>query len=103
MKKIYSFLAFLMVMLAALFTSSDAKAQLSELEQKTVTVGGAVADFEPNTWYFLHQRRIVNDNKVAHSEVGGLPEGAGFMHDEGEGKQVYTRSIDDVPDNSVAT
>ena len=103
MKKIYSFLAFLMVMLATLFTSSEAKAQLSELEQKTVTVGGAVADFEPNTWYFLHQRRIVNDNKVAHSEVGGLPEGAGFMHDEGEGKQVYTRSIDDVPDNSVAT
>ena len=78
-------------------------AQLAELGGKAVTVGGAVADFEPDTWYFLHQRRVVNDNKVEHSEVGELPMGAGFMHDEGEGQKVFSRSIDNVPDNSSTT
>ncbi len=103
MKKVNSILTFLTAMFVALFTATSATAQLPELEKKTVTVGGAVANFEPNTWYFLHQRRVLNDDKVAHSEVGDLPQGAGFMHDEGEGERIFTRSIDEVPDNSVAT
>ncbi|MBQ8050414.1 MAG: hypothetical protein IJ197_02400 [Bacteroidaceae bacterium] len=95
----------LLCVLMALLVSIGAKAQTDDFDfqRKSVTVGGAVADFEPNTWYLLHQRRIVNDNKVEHSEVGGLPQGAGFMHDEGDGERIFTRSIDNVPDEVQAS
>ncbi|MBQ8968658.1 MAG: hypothetical protein IJ064_02855 [Bacteroidaceae bacterium] len=91
-----------LTLLVAFFMAASAQAQLPELQGKSVSVGGAVADFEPDTWYFLHQQRVLNDNKVAHSEVGGLPEGAGFIHDEGAGNVIYTRSIDNVPEGSSA-
>ena len=97
-KKITSFLALVVMLLV----STSASAQLAELQGKSVSVGGAVADFEPDTWYFLHQQRIVNDNKVEHSEVGELPLGAGFIHDEGVGNVIYHRSIDNVPEGSSA-
>ena len=71
---------------------------LPELEGKTATIGVAVANFQANTWYFLHQSRP--NSADAHSVVGELPTAGGFAYEKGEGARCYKSSIADVPDES---
>ena len=55
-RKITSFL----MLLVAMFFSTNAMAQEEmDLATKSVSVGAVVSEFEPNTWYLLHQGRVV--------------------------------------------
>ncbi len=96
-RKITSLLALLLMMF-----SMSAFAQDSEFHKKSVTVGGALEEFEPNTWYFLHQSRILNTNAGTHSEIGMTPTDGGFMYDNGIGNDVLKSSLDDVPEGCDA-
>ncbi|MCF0198325.1 MAG: discoidin domain-containing protein [Bacteroidaceae bacterium] len=92
MKKITSFFAMLLLFVLG------ASAQSSEFELKGVSVGGAVAEMTPNTWYFLAQHR----GGSAHAEVGGLPQGAGFAYDTGVGTHSKKSNADPVADETSA-
>lgn len=97
MKKILSYFTLL------LFASATpVMAQVEELKGKAVSVGAAVADFETDTWYFLHQSRTTSD-KGTHSEVGQQPQTGGFMYDLGVGEQLKKSTLEAVPDNSSAS
>lgn len=98
MKKILSYFTLLLFAVA-----TPAQAQLEELNGKSVTVGPALADFTPNTWYFLHQSRVGGSDKGTHSEVGELPQTGGFLHDRGTTTAVRKSALSDVPDGSLAT
>ena len=100
-RKITSFLC----MLVALFMSVSAFAQLDELQLKTVTVGEVVAEFQPNTWYFLHQGRTPSqgNHQYAPTLAGEVPSTGGFLYDQGIGKDILKIGVVNVDPESTAT
>lgn len=101
-RKITSFL----MLLIALFVSNSAKAQEDiDLAGKTVTIGMVVDNFEPNTWYFLHQGRDVSvgTGQYAPALAGEVPMSGGFLYDQGIGKDILKPGVGNVEDESIAT
>ena len=95
-KKITSFLALMLMM----FFSTSAWAQLDELQQKSVTIGTAVGEFETNTWYFLHQ---IRGGSGSYIPAGETPMSGGFMTDLGVGENIKKMNVTNVEDGSLAT
>ncbi|MBQ8968659.1 MAG: discoidin domain-containing protein [Bacteroidaceae bacterium] len=96
-KKITSFL----MLLVALFVSNTVKAQLPELELKSITPGVAVENFEPNTWYLLHQGRVSGGD--GYCPAGEMPTQGGYMTDMGVGENIKKMAIDNINDGDLAT
>ena len=101
-RKITSFLMLLM----AFFFSSNAMAQDEiDLTGKAVSVGGIVADFEPNTWYFMHQGRDAGTGvgQYAPVPVGEIPSYGGFLYDQGIGKDILKPGVGNLSEEVAAT
>ena len=100
-KKITSFLT----MLVALFMSVSAMAQLDELQLKTITPGVVVENFEPDTWYLLHQGRTASQGNGQYAPVlaGDTPMTGGFLYDQGVGKDILKAGVVNVEEGSSAT
>ena len=101
MKKIYLSL----IALFACMSLTTASAQTDDFSLKNVTVGGAVAEFEPDTWYFLYQGRPGGGGWGDYTllEVGEVPTSGGFMTDCGVGNNLLKKSVNDVPEGSSAS
>ena len=76
-KKITSFL----VLLAALFMSSSAFAQLAEIRGKAIYPGTAVTEIQENTWYLLYQARVLNTDVDALLQPGEQAGRGGYLWD----------------------
>ena len=100
-RKITSFLT----MIVAMFVSINAFAQMDELQLKTVSVGTVVENFEPNTWYFLHQGRTPSQGAGGYvpTFAGEMPGTGGFLYDQGVGKDVLKIGVVNVEPESTAT
>ncbi len=102
MKKIYLFLFALL----ACMGGTNVFAQTDDLQMKSVSVGTCIAEFEPETWYFLYQGRPTSGgwgNYELPSVGDEAPAGGGFMADCGIGNNLIKKSIDDVQPGSTAT
>ena len=92
MKKIYLFLFALL----ACMGSTNVFAQTDDLQMKSVSVGTCVAEFEPETWYFLYQGRPTSGgwgNYELPSVGDEAPAGGGFMADCGIGNNLINIMI----------
>ena len=96
MKKITSLLTLLLLCCVSAFAQEP-----SEMDGKSITVGGAVARFEANTWYFLHQARVYGTDTGTHSEVGSQPVSGGFIYDTGA-SHIKKSDLEAVPEASPA-
>lgn len=102
MKKIYLSLFALLAWMGG----TSVFAQKSDFEMKSVSVGACVAEFEPETWYFLYQGRPSGGGWGDYDlpAVGDeAPSGGGFMTDCGVGNDLLKKSADDVGPGSSAS
>lgn len=93
MKKIYLLFAMLLGFFTPVF-AQDAVDDDFDFKLKTVEMSGAVADFEPNTWYFLYQARVNNGDAAVNVDV--IPSKGGIAADLGEGATVKKMNITNV-------
>ena len=91
-RKITSFL----MLLVAMFFSTNAMAQEEmDLATKSVSVGAVVSEFEPNTWYLLHQGRDAGTGTGQYAPVlaGEVPSYGGFLYDQGAGENILKPGV----------
>ena len=90
------FTSFLMLLLM-MFVSTSVMAQEEELDltSKSITFGNVVDNFEPNTWYLLHQGRTssLGNGQYAPALAGQMPESGGFLYDNGLDKNVLKLGV----------
>lgn len=102
MKKLYLFFALLL----GLTASSTLSAQEEFTKLKTIQIGEAVAEVEPDTWYFMYQGRNVDQNAGTYEFVraGSLPESGqgGVLTDRGIGQQIFKMNVNNVIDPQPA-
>lgn len=96
------FTSFLMALLF-LMGGATASAQLEELQGKAISLGVAVKEIEPGTWYFMQQNRLPNQNTSEFCQPGETPTTGGIMTDEGVGSSVLKQSIDNIGSPVSAT
>ena len=101
-KKITYFL--MLVVMAFMALPTLAQESDFDFEGKSISIGGALATFEPGTWYFLHQARAKGSNagKGTHSVVGELPITGGVAYDNGLGVALKKSTLEEIPDQGSA-
>ena len=96
MKKFYLLLC---ALLGALFsTATFAQEEFTSL--KTIQIGPAVGEIEPDTWYFMYQCRNANQTSEKYCAQGDIPEAGtgGVLADHGAGNKILKDAVGDVVD-----
>ena len=75
---------------------TDDPIEYGDISGKTLSIGVALATFQPNTWYFLHQARHFYSNGDPYCALGEVPTQGGFMTDMGIGSNVCKQSVSDI-------
>lgn len=105
MKKIYLLLTLLLgVLLPPMAFAQD---DPFDLRLKTISIGPAVGEFEPNTWYFLYQGRggTQGAGDYEFMSIGDVPgsngEAGGVLKDMGENQQIKKITYEDVSGGDI--
>ena len=92
MKKIYLLFAMLLGFFAPA-VAQEVQDDDFDFNLKTIQMEGVVADFLPNHWYFLYQKR---GGPSAFPSIGDIPSTGGVMTDCGEGNRIMKMNISNV-------
>ena len=92
MKKIYLLFAMLLGFFAPA-VAQEVQDDDFDFSLKTIQMEGVVADFLPNHWYFLYQKR---GGPSTFPSIGDVPSTGGVMTDCGEGNRIMKMNISNV-------